>query len=51
MNYITINEKSEEGFQDLEFNIVDYKKDEFNSHVIRVLGIYEGEIVGFEVSR
>ncbi|MBE1441248.1 hypothetical protein [Paenibacillus sp. OAS669] len=49
MNLRIINENTEEGFQDLEFSIVDYKRDEHSNHIIKALGICNNEVVGFEV--
>ncbi len=48
MEYKKINANTEEGFQDLEFNIEEYFQDENQNHIVRATGIFEDEIVGFE---
>ncbi|WP_374019102.1 hypothetical protein ABU162_05020 [Paenibacillus thiaminolyticus] len=48
MTYRQIDENTEEGFQDLEFDIVESRFEEDRNHFL-VFGQYHHEIVGFEV--
>jgi hypothetical protein len=48
MTYVIINENSDEGFQDLQFNIVQTKEDQ-NFISFSVRGNYDGQLVGFNV--
>lgn len=48
MTYRQIDENTEEGFQDLEFDIVESRFEEDRNHFL-VFGQYHQEIVGFEV--
>ncbi|PZM62635.1 hypothetical protein DOE73_25970 [Paenibacillus dendritiformis] len=49
MTYRKIDQNTEEGFQDLAFDIVEFRFEEERSHFL-VLGQFHHEIVGFEVS-
>ncbi|MBY0597369.1 hypothetical protein [Bacillus bingmayongensis] len=49
MEFVVINENTEEGFQDLTFNITHYWR-ENGYHVVKVFGQFEGEIVGFMIA-
>jgi hypothetical protein len=48
MTQVIINENSAEGFQDLQFNIVQTKEDQ-NFISFSVRGNYDGQLVGFNV--
>jgi len=48
-NLIDIKSKSEEGFQDLVFNITDKKLDKDNNWTLTAKGQYKNMIVGFKV--
>ena len=49
MEYIDINVNTEEGFEDLELNISDCYQDTYMNHVIRAMGKYKNNIVGFDI--
>ncbi len=44
-----INAKTEEGFQDLEFGITQYQRDDKGNHIVIVHGHFMDELVGFKV--
>lgn len=48
MNYRQIDQNTEEGFQDLEFDIVESRYEEERNHFL-VFGQYRNEVVGFEI--
>ena len=37
-------------FRDLQLNIIDYRQDEEKNHICLIKGLWNGEIVGFEIS-
>lgn len=49
MKYRQIDQNTEEGFQDLEFDIINYQLNQNDQYQFLVLGQYYGEIVGFKV--
>jgi len=49
MEYNPINMNTEEGFQDFEFNIVEYCKLENGNHMVKVCGEYDNKIVSIKV--
>ncbi|PFE05644.1 hypothetical protein COE15_04300 [Bacillus cereus] len=49
MKFVVINENTEEGFQDLTFNITHYWREK-GYHVVKAFGQFEGEIVGFMIA-
>jgi hypothetical protein len=50
MSYLEINSNTEEGFQDLVFNIEKYWNDEYGNHIVHARGNFQGSIVGFELA-
>ena len=50
MNYIKINSNTEEGFQDLVFNIEKYWNDEYGNHIVHARGQFHDRIVGFKIA-
>lgn len=50
MDYVQINANTEEGFQDLEFSIVDYFQDKCGNHIVKAMGAYQDDILGFQAS-
>lgn len=47
--YREINANTEDGFEDLEFDISNYYQDAEMNHIVRAMGKYNNDIVGFDI--